>query len=302
MTNEELIKYNSFLFKEIELIAKRLIKPIYRGDSLKNLCDKLNVLYDYENTDFLSICDRLFMVGEKAKRYYINDDGFEIDNVDNYVFNKIMKYFKTSLKNRNPNIISFFDRNIDLKNFFSESKNKGVFLKIIDRLNESEKNIIRNYYLILLHQMAAINYKNKSHFVSTSEDYSIALEFSESSKDQNRVVLHCWQPIKIERNVVKKYNLPIYTLGPYHYQREFSILGGILPHFILGIENARTKEFYPNPNIFRSEITNKTFLYGLNIDQTDFEDILELTNYKKSIVTNGIHMWENSTSSTKSSQ
>lgn len=293
MTKQELTRYNDFLFIQLELMKKRVIQLIYRGDSLENLCKKLNVYYENEHTNISTILERLFMVGEKAKRFYTDDEDFEINNTDDYVFEKIMKYFETSLKNQNRNTITFFDRNPTLKSFFSDKQNKKTFLNILNRASTRERLAIRNYYLTLLHQLAAINYKNKSHFVSTSSEYNIAEKFSKSRGNKNRIILHCWQPLKIERNIAKKYNLPTYTLGPYHYQKEFSILGGILPHYIAGIEFTHLKEFYFNPNIFKQNISNETFFYGLDIDQSNFEETFLLTNYKRSLTTDGFDIWEN---------
>ena len=84
----------------------------------------------------------------------------------------------------------------------------------------------------------------------------------------------------------------MYSVGPYDYQREFSILGGILPHFISGLEIIRTNDFYPNPNIFKADITNELFFSGLAIDQSNFDDVLNLTNYKRTLITDGINVWD----------
>ncbi len=292
MTRQELENYNGFLLKHMELTRKRAIKPIYRGDSLKNLCAKLNVPYDGDRTDIRTLLGRLFIIGEKAQRYYSDEDTFRIDDAEDYVFGKIHKYLKNSIKSNNTNTISFFNRNKNLRDFFSSLTNRHRFLSIIQEANETERFHIRNYYLTLLHQLAAINYKNKSHFVSTSRDYRIAENFSVKSGELDRIILHCWQPIQIERNFVRKYNLPSYSLGPYDYQKEISVLGGILPHFISGIEISQKNEFYPNPNILKSEVSDELFIFGLNIDQSNFQNVFESTNYRKSIVTYGNNMWE----------
>tara|TARA_R110000868_G_scaffold144361_1_gene363345 strand:- start:6090 stop:6983 length:894 start_codon:yes stop_codon:yes gene_type:complete len=296
MNREELIRYNDFLLMQIDLTRKRVIKPIYRGDSLNNLCEKLNVTFKYENTDIPTVLERLFMVGEKAQRFYTDDDNFNINETSDYVFEKIMKYFKASLKNKNTNTVTFFNRNTTLRDFFSDKSNKALFLNKIESVTENERIAIRNYYLVLLHQLASINYKNKSHFISTSRDYAIAEKFSINKLEPHRIILHCWQPIKMENNIIRKYNLPSYSVGPYHYQKESTILGGILPHFISGLELTSTKDFFPNPNIFNADITNKIFLKGLEIDQINFHEIANLTNYKRTLSTDGIAMWENKTS------
>lgn len=292
MTNQELIRYNQFLLAEMDLTRRRVIKLVYRGDSLNNLCERLNVDNNGDLTNIELILERLFMVGEKSRRYYSLDGNFNIDDTDDYVFEKISKYFKDSLKNKNPNCVYFFSRNKVLANFFADKHNKNRFLRIVENANHHERLHIRNYYLTLLHQLAAINYKNKSHFVSTSEDYKIAEKFARQNTDSNKVILHCWQPIRQEREIITKYDLPKYSLGPFDYQKEFSVLGGILPHFISGLELMSTNRFYPNPNIFCNEVSDQIFITGLEIDQTNFGKVLALTNYRRSLVTDGQSIWE----------
>lgn len=293
MTKLELQRYNDFLFAINTLSYKKEISQIYRGDSLENLCRKLNIDYLQENTDTNLICERLFMVGEKAKRYYIDDNSFKIEDYEDTIFEKIIKYFNDSIKNKNKSVKYFFDRNSALRDFFIDKYNKNTFKEKIREASEQEKLAIRDYYLTLLHQLAAINYKNKSHFVSTSEDYGIAESFSKSRKEKYRVILHCWQPIRNEKNTVKKFNLPTYSFHPFQYQKEYSLLGGILPHFIHMIEFCYLNKFVPNPNIFNQNINEYSFYFGLDIDQSNFFKVLELTNYKRSITTNGKICWEN---------
>lgn len=295
MTNTELSNYNEFLLTQTLLSQKGIIKLIYRGDSLKNICEKLNVQYQSDKTDVYIVLERLFMVGEKAKRYFTDDTSFEIDNCENIVFDKIIKYINDSIKNRNKNVITFFERNHHVKDFFLNKNNKVEFLSKIKNVSKEERLVIRNYYLTLLHQLASINYRNKSHFVSTSIDYKIAEKFSKSNRNVEKVILHCWNPLQIETSIVKKYKLPTYSLGPYHYQKEYSLLGGIFPHFIFGVEFSHLNKFFPNPNILNQKITTETFYYGLNIDQTNFYDVLNSTNYKKAIISNGFEIWENNT-------
>lgn len=295
MTKEELIRYNSFLLTQLDLMRKKEIRVLYRGDSLKNLCEKLNVDYNKGNANVEDILDRLFMVGEKAIRYYTINENFRIEEVNDYVFEKIMEYFKSSLKDKNTNTIHFFDRNKCLKEFFSHRCNKYKFLETIDSADKNERLFIRNYYLTLLHQLAAVNYKKKSHFVSTSNDYKIAEKFANHNSDGHTIILHCWQPIKIERSIINKYKLPSYSLGPYDYQKEYSVLGGILPHYISGLEIKSSNDYFLNPNIFKQEITNETFTNGLDIDQREFNKVIRLTNYKTALETNGLDIWEKNT-------
>ena len=293
MTNRELERHNNFLLKHMELTRKRIIEPIYRGDSLKNLCYKLNVEFSGKTTDIETLLYRLFMVGEKAQRFYTDNENFRIEETDDYVFEKTYKYYKDSLKSKNTNTIYFFKRNTKFTDFFSNKENKQTFLNIIREATDSDKINIRNYYLILLHQLASINYKKKSHFVSTSKDYEIAEMFSNGKNEKHRIILHCWYPKKMNRKLTAKYNLPTYNFHPYQYQKEYSVLGGILPHFISGIEFVESGDFYPNPNIINQDINNSTFLNGININQVNFHEIANLTNYKRTLTTDGNDTWEN---------
>jgi hypothetical protein len=293
MTNLELQRHNHFLLKQIELTRKRIIQPIYRGDSLRNLCYRLNIEFNEMNTEIETLLHRLFMVGEKAQRYYTDNENFRIEEAHNYVFDRIVQYYNDSIKSKNKNTMFFFERNENFTKFFSNKANKKIFIQKIEKIKYQERINIRNYYLIMLHQLAAINYKKKSHFVSTSKEYKIAEMFANGKREKHRVILHCWFPIRANKNTILKHGLPTYSFHPYQYQREYSILGGILPHFISGLEFIETKEFYPNPNIFRQDIDNSTFLNGIKINQQDFHNIVNLTNYKRTLTSDGDNTWEN---------
>ena len=45
---------------------------------MENLCGKLNVPYNQKGIDIPTLLERLFMVGEKAQRFYTNDENFKI--------------------------------------------------------------------------------------------------------------------------------------------------------------------------------------------------------------------------------
>lgn len=104
--------------------------------------------------------------------------------------------------------------------------------------------------------------------------------------------MHCWEPIKIEREIIRKYQLPTYSIPPYQYQKEFSIFGGILPHFISGLEIIPTNDFFPNPNIFSGDINKELFFKGFDINQINFNEIAQQTNYKRSFASDGVSIWE----------
>ena len=293
LSKRELELYITFLLKQNELIRKRIIRPIYRGESLANMCEKLNVEHKGAETNYERLAEILFIVGDKSKRYFKDLDGFTLNDTDNSVFDKIMDYFKESIKNKNKGVQAFFENNSNLKIFFSTKQNKKIFSNALKPLNKIDKLAVRNYYLILLHQISAINYRDKSHFVSASTKYDVAKTFSGLNKNKiDKTILHCWQPIKREYQIIQKCGLPTYVSAPYFYQKEITIFGGIFPHFISGLEITHSNLFFPNPNIFNNEITNSIFLDGFNINQSDFKTIIKKTNYKKSIISDGNETWE----------
>ena len=74
-----------------------------------------------------------------------------------------------------------------------------------------------------------------------------------------------------------------------------SLLIFFTPYFSKSVFSSLNK-FVPNPNIFNQDINEYSLYFGLDIDQSNFFEVLELTNYKRSITTNGKVYWENSTS------
>ena len=70
LSRQDLIHFNEFLLRQIRLTQRRIIYPLYRGDKLKNIFDRLGVFYDEVEPDYKQLLDRLFMVGEKSRNFY----------------------------------------------------------------------------------------------------------------------------------------------------------------------------------------------------------------------------------------
>ncbi len=290
LSREELCQFNEFLVKQIYLTNRRIIQPLYRGDNLMNLREKLGIYYSKSETDYKELLSRLFMVGEKSKHFY-SEEYFKssnrtirIDESNETVFHYIFDNLNSSIKSKNSITISFFEKNLLLKSYFSDKKNnKRIFSSSALSANENERIFFKNYYLSLLHQLGAINYKNKSHFVSASTDFTVAQDFSSNDSSSKRIIIHAWRPVngKITHRF-EKYNLPKYKSVPYRNQKEFSSLAGILPHYIIGLETLRDHKIFINPSIFANPISDDLFINGLNINQENFGEVLKLTNYGKS--------------------
>lgn len=290
----------SFLFNDFYLNANRYtnkdIIPIYRGDNLKNLQNKLGI-DSSTNSITDELLDRLFMVGEKSRSFYSSDikiNRFRIDDYSDEIFDYIFNQINNTIKNTNTDVKNFFEANTLFKRFFIEKNNKSLFKSIINSTSPSERFLIRNYYFSVLHQLGAVNYKKKSHLVSTSRNYTVASKFANSEIGEQPIILHCWRPTYYSLNLFKKYNLPKHRRPPFIYQDEESILAGILPHYIIGLETIDDNRFFVNSHILLNPTNRSTFINGIDIDQREFEETRRLTRYAKSVQTDGINYIESS--------
>lgn len=295
LSKRDLIHFNEFLLMQIRLTQRRIIQPLYRGDKLKNLFDRLGVFYNEVEPDYKQLVSRLFMIGEKSRNFYSdeffnnrNNRNIRIDDCDEKVFNYIFDNINSSLKSKNSYTKAFFDKNEQFKQFFlDKTANKKTFSSIIIAVAENEQVFFKNYYLTLLHQLGSINYKESSHLVSTSKDHTVAEDFAGTRSSSKRIMLHCWTTVNSQMSNFKKYGLPKYNGVPYKNQKEFSILAGILPHYIIGLQIIDEEKFFINPNIFLNPITDCLFVHGLNINQEDFDEVLRQTKYRKSFEVRG---------------
>ena len=289
MKEREYIKYNDFLLKQIELNQQKKIEIAYRGDSLKNLYKRFGIIDDETEYHKQELLKRIFLIGDKSKYFYKRNllnfsetpdyIGFN-DNNKNEI-EKIFNYFNNSTKSKKTYIIDFFIKNIELRNYFENEENCNHFVNEIT-ISKQQK-AYRNYYLKVLHQLYILEYKKKSHFISTTTDKNVAYDFA----GKNGVIIHCWTPKLKLRLLFKKYNLPKISYLPFKKQYEETILAGVLPHFISAIEILSEFKTYINPNIFVNNVSQKVFTEGLNIDQTEFEEYILKTQFRKSFTIAG---------------
>ena len=295
LSRQDLIHFNELLLRQIQLTQRRIIYPLYRGDKSKNLFDRLGIYYDEVEPNYNQLVSRLFMIGEKSRNFYSeeffqtpNSRTIRIDDCDENVFNYIFDNINSCLKSKNTYTKAFFDKNEQFKQFFlNKTANKKKFSLAILAAEENEQVFFKNYYLTLLHQLGSINYKDNSHLVSTSKNYKIAKDFAGDNLSSKRIIIHAWTTVKARLSKFKKYELPKYNGRPYKTQKEISILAGILPHYIIGLQIIEDEIFFINPNIFINPITDNLFIDGLNINQADFDEILKQTNYRKSFEVQG---------------
>lgn len=77
-------------------------------------------------------------------------------------------------------------------------------------------------------------------------------------------------------------NLPLYSDNFYPDQDELAIKGALFPQFILGLEDLENNYFVLNPHLFNLSQPSLGYvpINGIQIDQTQFEQTLEDTQYQ----------------------
>lgn len=297
LENTQLKKFNSLLSVIREQVSSKKIKLLHRGDALSTVKNKLNT------NDLNLLFSRIYTLGEKANSLFIPSNKycqstFRIDNVENQVFSFIFDSINSILKIEENEVGIKRISNIDFCNFFNNKKNKDIFIK---EIKSSDKKIfIKDYYMAFLHttskkfeikgNVSNSEFYNKTYFLSTSTKEDIAEEFARKNKDN--VIFYCYvtQPyisfgvdlnnqyyIKEEIN---KYDLPTYN-PIFKNQNEFSIRGGLLPHYILCTKIYNTDEkIIVNPYIFSEEFIESKLGDGIPVNQENFIKILKETNYR----------------------
>lgn len=278
----ELKKTLNFLLRLSK--ASLRTKLIYRAESIQNLKDKLNI----STEDFYSELNyRLFNLGDKARiyqqQYYDNLNGrrhFAIEdvniNVFEYLFEKFNRIFRTT---NNKELLRFMSKNGGFVEYFLQNGNREKLFNTIASCTESEKLNIRDYYLALLHKVGKVGFHGNSFFVSTSTSHKAAKKF----QNNKSIMLVGWQNIPsfpaIKKLLISN-RLPFASYPIYPLQREISLKGGFLPHYLLGYIITETSEFILNPIFLTTSIPiEKIITYGLPLNQQHFFQILNQTNY-----------------------
>lgn len=285
------IKIVEFLLLQNQLTQFRKINLLYRGDNIENIYKRYGIINDNSEENKKELLKRIFLIGDKSKYFYnsvllgteIHSRSIELTNEDDITIIKVFEKFNKATKSKKEHIKNYFKKNSSLLKYFEDKKNINHFLTTIR--NSSNPLSFRNYYLKILHQLFFVDYRNNSHFVSSSKDKEISKIFS----GKNGIIFHCWQPnLSFFRKNFEVLNLPRQESLAFKEQKEFSFLAGILPHYISAIEFINENKIYFNPQITQSEIDIFLFFNGLNIDQSDFSEIILKTKFRKYFTINGL--------------
>jgi len=279
----EFVRLNACNKKHFDLFVKKLkinkqIERIYRGISFNNIFDKLSISKN-SPTKYEELSNKLFMIGEKSKYYIYDKTKINPNDINDYIFEQIFDMLGSKGWD---NTGFFIERNEKFFEFFYNKKNKPIFVKAIRSKRAEEQRYYRNRYLTLLHQLNCSEYKEYSFYTSTTKNFNIAKEFI----NEEGIILFSWkQKNSIFINEYNDENIPICNDIPFENEQEETEYRGLFPHYIYGfliIDNGKYDKFIVNHHLF--SLFNRKIEYvikfGIFIDQSNFDKMLEETNYK----------------------
>lgn len=300
LTQEELNKIFEFYNMMSGSLNSRFI---LRGESDRNLMRQFNV--DTKTPEILSEC--LFRTGEKGRICWSDNEGINPDDVSIKNFLRICtslaKYIDEALRaggNRAKRIKTFCEKE---EKFYDGIKKGEAFVGVYEELKPEDKRKVNLYYLAIAHTISDKEYKESSGYISTTTNAGIANRFAHDACIFGWVPYNIWKEKARRRTIdyvdtnqlseMQSTGLPCCDSAVFPNQEEIAIRCGLLPHFIIGY--AVEHNFYVNPAIlnavdrmhemgtFREKFRYKRRiqLHGLEINQENFEEFCQRTNFKK---------------------
>lgn len=308
LSQDELLKLWNFYQM---MVGSTLSTFILRGDSDENLRSQFDT--DTQNPTLLA--KYLFMVGEKGRMCWNNKEFLNPDEVTPENFRKICialtKYINEGRRGhtgRSEMMRDFYGRN---KQFCQDLESIDAIVEKYAKLKPKVRRSVNLYYLSMAHTINSLGYKKASAFVSATTSAKVATEFTDD------ICIYGWVPrehvginsaqyrtidyvITKCEPAVKHSGMPCCDTPVYPGQKEISLRCGFLPHFIIGFKVKNN--FYVNPAIFSSmeklqsmntfkqlcNFKSRLLRYGLEIDQSNFEEFCRHTNFKRYYTYDGI--------------
>lgn len=300
LSQEDLIKLWEFYNLMIGSTNSSLIS---RGESDRNLMKQFNV--DSQNPIALAEC--LFMTGEKGRICWAENGGMDPDDLSTENFlnicQSLAKYIDEGMNsggNRAKRIKVFCERE---DKFCKGLKNKAAIVKAYEKLKPEDKRKVNLIYLALAHTINDREYKETSGYLSTTTNDYIADRFAKDACIYGWVPKNTWNSRARRRTIdlvdtnnslaLRHTGLPFCESAVFPEQREIAIRCGLLPHFIIGFTVGRC--FYVNTAIFTaigkmhglssfrelSSFRTNIQQFGLEINQENFEEFCQRTNFKR---------------------
>lgn len=308
LSQDELLKLWDFYQM---MVGSTLSTFILRGDSDENLRSQFDT--DTHNPTLLA--KYLFMVGEKGRMCWNNKEFLNPDEVTPENFRKIClaltRYIKEGCKGhtgRSEMMRDFYERNMQ---FCQDLESIDAIVDRYAKLKPKVRRSVNLYYLSMAHTINSLCYKKASAFVSATTSAKVATEYTDD------ICIYGWVPrehvginsaqyrtidfvITKCEPVVKHSGMPCCDTPVYPDQKEISLRCGFLPHFIIGFKVINN--FYVNPAVFSSMeklqgmrsfkqlcgFKSRLLRYGLEIDQSNFEEFCRHTNFKRYYTYDGI--------------
>ena len=292
------------------LIGSRYSKPILRVESDRNLRRQFNV--DTHVPDILA--QFLFMTGEKGRICWTegkfwNPDDISVENFENIcrALREFINEAAQGTNNKAKKVNAFCEK---YAKFCSDLENVAGMIEVFKKISPEEKRKANLYYLALAHSINSPKYRDCSEFVSTTTNSDIAGRFKYDT------CIYGWMPYKtryfhigktidtVELNNfsdLEGTGLPYCEIPIFPEQEEIAVRCGLLPHFIIGF--AVKRNFYVNSSVFSaidemhglasfrelSAFKREIQLYGLKINQENFEEFSKRTNFKRYFTFDGKH-------------
>jgi len=279
-------KYKTFI--ELLNLSKKEghIKILHRGTSKGFAFRRFSL--DPEINNMNQFGEKLFFFGEKSRYFWNNrvikfNGYFAINDISDVFFKNIFFEFDRLLdSSKKDGTKRYFKKNKKTSLFFGETNNSNEFIEVINKLNPNEKLLSRNYYLRILHQLGESEYKKESEFISSSKDRVTAEKFSKKDK----LLINFWDLNFLRPRSIP--DIPKFIGKPYKNQKEISVFGAILPHFIYSFEYRG--DIYVNPAIDTTPNLKEAIFSGLKIKQENFMvKLSKETRYKFGLQTDGIN-------------
>lgn len=289
-------------FNCVNKINRNNDKFVYRGDNKT----KLSIVYGINKANFNdNFRDAIFVLGAKANMFFNTHlpgmNTIDIAHAGGNEFRLLFQMLSRLLNKEFPfstvrNAINRFRRDeVNISAFFRNEANETFFVDTISSLPFSQKIIVRDYYLALLHHISKSEYYNSSFLLSTTIDFLQANKFAyrkESEDSNDAIILFGWIPKNYngvlnvpDTRILKSkidfhtFALPIYEMGFFPYQKEVTLKGGLLPHYMLGyLHNTNgEKVFEINPALLKTDDSWNGV--ELPIDQGSFQERIQQTAF-----------------------
>jgi hypothetical protein len=247
------------------------------------------------------------MTGEKGRICWAENEGINPDDVSTGNFLRICTslatYFDEGLRaggNRTKRIKAFCEKE---EKFYDGIKKGETFVGIYEELKPEVKRKVNLYYLAIAHTIGDEEYREISGYISTTTNAVIANRFAHDACIFGWVPYNIWKRRARRRTIdyvdtnqmseMQSTGLPYCDSAVFPNQEEIAIRCGLLPHFIIGY--AVKQNFYLNPAIFNAidrmhemgtfreklRYKNRIQLHGIEINQENFEEFCQRTNFKK---------------------